>query len=191
MQEIKLHKGGSIRYKQNYISEEDSINLFNYLKDNMPWEQSDVIVYNKTFKTPRYQCWMGNKYTNAKVYSTTKLDWDKQVLSLKEKLEKDLNFQFDYLLLNYYKNGQHYISYHADNEVVNNTDLIGSISLGQTRKFIVKEKYISNPPEKYSLTLNNGDLLVMDGYMQKNYKHTVPKTTKIIKERINLTFRKS
>lgn len=188
---VELKKKGTIRLFRGYLDETKASKLMKYLLDDaeLPWEQSDVTVYDKTYKTPRLQCWMGDNRVNAEVYSANRTEWDPKIQKLKTKIESTLDFEFDYLLLNLYKTGAHYISYHADNEVVKNTDLVASLSLGETRKFYVREKV--GKTEKYDFELHSGDLLVMDGYMQRSYKHSVPKTTKPVGKRINLTFRKA
>lgn len=191
---LNLKKKGTIKYLKNYLTKDEGIELFKYLRDNIQWTQSELVMYDKIVKTPRFQCVMvsDSQTNNPKVYSDNKIDWDSKILKLKERLEKDLSFKFNYLLLNYYENGQQYISYHADNEVVKDTDLIASVSLGETRKFLVRERNKSDNEEKYDFVLENGDLMVMDGFMQRSYKHSVPKTSKKnIGGRINLTFRLS
>jgi len=171
------------------LQEEDANELFSYLEATMPWSKSDLEMYGKTLKTPRFQCWMGDENVKAEVYSDARVDWDPKLLLLKEKLEKDLDFSFNYLLLNFYKTGDDYIGYHSDNEVLTPTDLIGSLSLNGPRRFTVQSKPLKD--EKYEVILNSGDLMVMDGEMQRFYKHSIPKTRLRVNPRINLTFRKA
>ena len=38
--------------------------------------------------------------------------------------------------------------------------------------------------------LQHGSLLIMSGSMQHNWLHQIPKTSRVINDRINLTFRK-
>jgi alkylated DNA repair dioxygenase AlkB len=64
---------------------------------------------------------------------------------------------------------------------------IASLSLGSERKFSFKHK-ISK--ETFSLNLENGSLLLMQGETQQNWLHSLPKAMKIKEPRINLTFRK-
>jgi alkylated DNA repair dioxygenase AlkB len=64
--------------------------------------------------------------------------------------------------------------------------VIASLSLGATRKFVIKHR---QNEEKYEFNLTSGNLVVMDGITQKYYKHAVPKQAKVTEPRINLTFR--
>jgi alkylated DNA repair dioxygenase AlkB len=80
------------------------------------------------------------------------------------------------------------MGWHADDEkVLGENPVIASISLGGVRRFQWKHKTKSLKEE---LALEHGSLLLMKGSMQHFWKHQLPKTTKQISPRINLTFRK-
>jgi alkylated DNA repair dioxygenase AlkB len=186
---INLKKGGLCIIYRNYLSKDYANSLFVNLQNEMPWSKSELTIYGKKCLTPRFQCWMANADVKAEVYSNTRVDWNPDIVLLKERIEKELNFSFNYLLLNYYKTGDDYISYHSDMEVLCATDLISSLSLGGMRRFLIRGK--QDKTENYELLLNSGDLMIMDGSMQYHYKHSVPKTKKLVDPRINLTFRKA
>jgi alkylated DNA repair dioxygenase AlkB len=65
-------------------------------------------------------------------------------------------------------------------------NVIGSLSLGATRTFRIKH---NESKETRSFQVGNGTLIIMAGTMQQFWKHEIPKTTKPVGERINLTFR--
>ncbi|GBG69192.1 hypothetical protein CBR_g3891 [Chara braunii] len=52
-----------------------------------------------------------------------------------------------------------------------------------------EEEGSSSPTTKYSFTLQHGSLLVMKGYTQRDWEHSVPRRAGIHTTRINLTFR--
>jgi len=76
------------------------------------------------------------------------------ILSLKKKIETILNFEFDYLLMNYYRNGKDYIGYHADREArPEGKNVIASLSFGVTRRFLFRHrKKIELGVIEYALT---------------------------------------
>ncbi len=196
--DLKLKKGGFCQIYRQYLNKNDADELFDELIKSMPWCQSDIMIYCKKLKTPRFQCWMGDNNVRAEVYSKTRLGWTSSILKLKSKIQEDSNLKkissncdFNYLLLNYYKTGDHYIGYHSDDEVLSVDDLIGSVSLGGSRRFLIRERSKTETPENYEIVLNSGDLMIMDGLMQKFYKHSIPKTKQKVAPRINLTFRKA
>lgn len=94
---------------------------------------------------------------------------------------------FNFVLANWYQSGLDTIGLHADDEKA----LIGpilSLSLGETRHFdfIAKEK----GQRKIRINLSGGSIVLMAGETQRNWKHTVPKETRVLNGRINLTFRR-
>ena len=77
-----------------------------------------------------------------------------------------------------------FIPPHRDSKhLFGETPTIVSLSFGDTRVFEVID---SHTGEKYSVSLNPGDLLIMRGESQKNYLHSVGKGDYV---RYNLTFR--
>lgn len=186
-----LKDSGHIEFNDKFLSDQFSIELFKSLT-TLDFKQSEMVMYDKIVLTPRLQAWMGNSGTNASLY--TREDphpWSDEMLILKNKLEEITNFKFDYVLINYYRDGNDYIAYHADREAIGKgKNVICSISLGATRKFVLKhnDKTIA----KQEFMLENGSLIIMKGdNTQKFWKHTITKTAKVNLPRINLTFRHS
>ena len=92
---------------------------------------------------------------------------------------------------NMYESGNDVVGWHADDEPLFQADrqdaLIISLSLGATRTFAFKRNDLLEPVHK--LRLQNGDLCVMEGLMQKYYKHTIFREKGEVGPRINLTWR--
>ncbi|XP_010542185.1 PREDICTED: DNA oxidative demethylase ALKBH2 isoform X2 [Tarenaya hassleriana] len=115
--------------------------------------------------------------------------------------------RFNSLLLNRYKGGNDYVGWHADDEkLYGPTPEIASVSFGCEREFLLKkkkleEKALDDEPARKrlkrssggdvrSFTLKHGSMLVMRGYTQRDWVHSVPKRAKAEGIRINLTFRR-
>ena len=104
-------------------------------------------------------------------------------------MEELCGVEFNSALLNLYRNGQDSMGYHSDDEKeLGKNPVIASVSLGATRKFLLRHKHDVNFA-KHDLQLSQGSLLVMKGATQHFYKHSVPKTKMPVGERINITFR--
>merc|ERR1719419_1914658 len=97
--------------------------------------------------------------------------------------------------INLYRNGDDCVGWHADDEnlfggLVGNCMII-SLSLGQTRTFQLRMKNQNqddyNPP--ISIALDHGDIVTMEGLVQRWYQHRVPVEPHCKNPRINLTFR--
>jgi len=92
------------------------------------------------------------------------------------------------MLLNLYRDGQDTMGWHSDDEKsLGENPQIASVSLGASRKFVLREK--NNRKNKHSMVLEDGSLLLMLGETQKLWQHSLPRTKVSMNSRINLTFR--
>jgi len=116
------------------------------------------------------------------------LAFTKELLSLKIKVEEITNEKYNACLLNLYHDGEEGMGWHSDNEsTIVSESSIASVSFGAERKFSLKHK---ESKETISLILENGSLLEMKGLTQRFWQHSLPKSKKVSKPRVNLTFRK-
>ncbi|KAL7485796.1 hypothetical protein ACHAW6_011390 [Cyclotella cf. meneghiniana] len=102
---------------------------------------------------------------------------------------------FNYCLLNHYRNGEEYMSYHSDDESSLHPHYpIASVSLGCTRSFDIRQRKKGETGTKKSrmnrIPLGDGDLLLMFPPMQEHYEHCIPAEKHVVGGRINLTFRR-
>ncbi|MGL2998956.1 alpha-ketoglutarate-dependent dioxygenase AlkB family protein [Flavobacterium sp. RSSB_23] len=180
----------SIIYYPNFFSTEEATILFDTLQKEIPWQQDDIKVYGKVYPQPRLTALFGNE---GKSYSYSNITmhphkWSPLLMSIKEKVEKATEAIYSTVLLNYYRDGKDSNGWHADNEKELGTNpIIASLSFGAERMFQLKHNAIPN--QKINIPLAHGSLLVMKGTTQHFWKHQIPKTTKPIGPRINLTFR--
>lgn len=180
----------SIIYYPNFFSTEEATILFDTLQKEIPWQQDDIKVYGKVYPQPRLTALFGNE---GKSYSYSNIimhphKWSPLLMSIKEKVEKTTEAIYSTVLLNYYRDGKDSNGWHADNEKELGTNpIIASLSFGAERMFQLKHNAIPN--QKINIPLAHGSLLVMKGTTQHFWKHQIPKTTKPIDPRINLTFR--
>lgn len=173
--------------------------LFDYLWNETPWEQRSITIYGKNIPEPRQTCWYGSLPYSYSGRTQYPLPMTPMIEDLRDIVQDISGSKFNGVLLNLYTNGRDSVGYHSDNEPeLGNQPVIASLSLGTPRKFVFKHISFFNsnipiPPEGKSdfaeLYLEHGDVLVMRGDTQKNWKHAVPKTKKIVGPRINLTFR--
>ncbi|KAG1661689.1 hypothetical protein FOA52_001966 [Chlamydomonas sp. UWO 241] len=96
---------------------------------------------------------------------------------------------FNSVLLNLYRDGRDHVGWHADDEQLYGKDpIIGSLSLGESREFVLRRK--DDHATKHSYTLSPGDVLLMRGAMQRHWHHCIMKRpTAALSPRVNLTFR--
>lgn len=180
-------KEGTLIYFPHFIEK----NYFEDLKKQIDWEQGKITLYGKTHLIPRLHSFYGDKnisYTYSKITLKAK-KWTPLLLQIKSFAEKATNESYNSVLINYYRNGDDYVSWHSDNEKeLGNNPTIASVSFGETRKFHIKHKEDKNHPI-ISIPLESGSVLLMKDGLQKSFVHQIPKSKKIKGPRINLTFR--
>jgi alkylated DNA repair dioxygenase AlkB len=139
---------------------------------------------------PRLVAWHGDPGT-AYTYSGTlhePLPWTPVLQSIRDRVQGLTGHSFNSVLLNRYRDGRDGMGWHADDERELGRDpVIASVSLGATRRFKLRHRRLREAVA--TIGLAHGDLLLMAGPTQHAYVHAVPKTTRPVDERVNLTFR--
>ncbi|MEN4761246.1 alpha-ketoglutarate-dependent dioxygenase AlkB [Chryseobacterium sp. C39-AII1] len=179
-----------LEYTNHFLSEKEASRLEEKLLKETPWKQNSQKMYDKTVLTPRLTAWYGNenKFYHLGENKFLVNQWSPELLNLKLKIEKFSGYKFNSVLLNLYRDGNDSVAWHRDKESeLGNRPVIASVSLGQTRNFDFRK--VDDHQKKYSLPLHHGSLLIMKGDLQQNWEHRIAKSLKIIKPRINLTFR--
>ena len=179
---------GEIIFYEKFIKSKKSKKLYDNIIKNLPLEQGTYNMFGKEVKTPRLLWAVRDKdFDIKKSYKITESStWNKKIEKIKTKVEKVINKKIKYAQINYYRNGNDYIGWHTDSEVIEG-DLIASLSLGVTRKFQFKS---ISKKEQYEIELTDGSLIIFDESAAKlDWKHRIPKQKNINEGRINLTFR--
>jgi len=179
-----------ISYIENFIDLDTSNSLYDLLIKTTPWQQDDIKVFGKLYPQPRLTAFYS---LNTQPYSYSNISmqphpFTNELLELMEKIKHLTNIDFNSCLINLYRNGKDSNGWHADDEKeLGKNPKIASISLGQERFFYLRHK--TDQHRKQKLRLAHGSMLLMQGATQHFWQHQIPKTTKPIGPRINLTFR--
>lgn len=182
-------KNGEYLYYPSFFNKVESDLLFKNLRENILWKQESMNMYGKKIDFPRLTAWYGN---NDKPYSFSGITlqphpWTSEILTIKNKIEPIAKTEFNSVLLNLYRDGNDSISWHTDAEKeLGINPIIASVNFGASRKFQLRH---IKTKEKLEIELTQGSLLIMQGELQHFWQHQVPKTSKVVGERINLTFR--
>ena len=181
---------GQVNYNPYAFSKEEIEAYFQYLSNEISWQQDVVKLFGKTYITDRKVAWYAEKpfiyrYSGQ---SKTALPFSPTLLDIKSRVEKITGAEYNACLLNYYHNGSEGMGWHSDNEKsIRPNSSIASVSLGVSRKFQFKHKTHGH---KFDLILDSGSVLDMRGETQEFWLHALPKSKKVVGTRINLTFRK-
>ncbi len=185
-----LPRDGEVFYFRNFFHEEECHLLYGALLEKIHWQQKQVMMYGRLLNVPRLTAWYGDEgqeYTYSGLKNKP-LQWIAELLEIKTRLEIAAQIKFNSVLLNLYRNGNDSVDWHKDDEPEFGSDpVIGSVSFGGTRKFKFKHDQLKTL--KTEIELTNGSFLLMKGSAQHHWYHSIPKTMKPVKPRINLTFR--
>lgn len=157
---------------------------------SLQWSIHRIRMFGRWVDSPRLSCWMGDAGAHYR-YSGADFaphPWAPAVQELRERLQQACAAPFNSVLINRYRSGSDSMGWHSDDEPeLGATPLIASLSLGASRRFLLRRR--DDHSAKRGFELAHGDLLVMAGDTQRFYQHALPKTARPVGERINLTFR--
>jgi alkylated DNA repair dioxygenase AlkB len=181
---------GVVEIYPDFFNLQECEMLLQYLKSEIEWNQDSMKFYGKEVKLPRLTAWYGEpmkEYNYSGIEMKVK-PWTKELLLIKERIEKNACIKFTSVLLNLYRNGNDSVSWHRDNEkVLRVNPIIASVSFGATRTF--KFRHIDDHTLIRTVALTNGMYILMKGTTQHKWEHTIPKTSREVQPRISLTFR--
>ena len=180
---IDLNDGGILLYEESFLPAEISDQYLVELRDNCCWEQKPGVFGHKQ---PRLTAFSGDEGLTYRYSGTVNVahSWTPTLLEIKDRIEA-VHGEYNSCLLNRYRSGSDSMGWHSDDEPEMG-DVIGSVSLGATRKFRIRH---NASRETMTFSAGHGTLIIMAGTMQQFWQHEVPKTKQNVGERINLTFR--
>ncbi len=188
---LKLNlTGAHVMYYPDFLTPEEASHYYNILYKDTPWQQDDIKVFGKVYPQPRLTSLYASNhlpysYSNITMHP---LAFTFALSEIKKKVEMLVNTEFTTCLLNLYRDGKDSNGWHADDEKeLGKNPTIASLSLGASRVFKFRDKKAKS--SVHSMSLEHGSLLLMKDATQHNWQHQVPKTSKFVEPRINLTFR--
>jgi alkylated DNA repair dioxygenase AlkB len=172
--------GTSLELWEQFYDKRTADIYFKTLLNDTPWREHYRKMYDKVVVDPRLIAYYGGP---------NGLHWTPALLAIKEKVEEQCEIKFNRVLLNYYRDGNDSVAWHSDTLPSDGKHhAIASVTFGETRLFKVRHKSRKDIAQ-VDIPLTHGSLLLMGETMQEHYEHHVPKTSRKIGARINLTFR--
>lgn len=180
-----------LQYISHWVDDQKAREIYEDLRSHCPWRQGEVHVYGRKHLTPRLECWVADPGVKYR-YSNQLLEpmpWPSVISVFRSRLLEEFGHEFNACLVNYYRDGQDGVGWHADDEPeLGPCPTIASLSFGVNRDFQIRPK--NEKGESLSMVLGHGSLLLMSGSTQEDIVHQIPKRKRISDGRINLTFRK-
>lgn len=184
-----LPKEGTVSYLGSVLSRSEADSLFESIFHQTKWQNDEAYIFGKHTITKRKVAWFGDGSFSYSYSGVTKqaLPWVSSINRVRKLVEDKTGYQYNSCLVNLYHDGTEGVGWHSDDEKSLGVNTkIASLSLGAERKFLFRHK---KTKETVSIILETGSLLLMQGETQTYWNHSLPKARKILRPRINLTFR--
>jgi alkylated DNA repair dioxygenase AlkB len=150
--------------------------LFDQLLETAPWEQRERWMYTRTVTEPRLTA----------EYPRLALAPQAMLHTLAGVLSRHYGVAYDGLWVNLYRDHHDSTGWHGDGPSARRTEcIVPVLSLGAARRFLIR------PVDGGTSTVLqplSGDLVVMGGRCQTDWRHCVPKQTGSAGPRISVNF---
>jgi alkylated DNA repair dioxygenase AlkB len=188
--EVLSMPNAKVTFYRNFFDLQKSDEIFQILLNEINWRQDKMKLYGKEVNLPRKTAWYGDRdksYTFSGIHLEPE-PWTPTLQQVKQRIEEVAEVEFNSVLLNLYRDGNDGISWHTDAEPeLGENPVIGSVSFGGARRFMFRHR--EDKDLKKEVELTHGSFLLMAGETQHFWQHQIPKTSRQVKQRINLTFR--
>lgn len=178
-----------VRFMQNFLDYSEADQILKSLIESTPWRADRITVFGKSHELPRLQQW----YNEDSIYrwsgiEMSPLPWTSELSEIRKRVQEAVQYEFNSVLLNCYRNGNDTVGWHSDDEPgLGGRPFIASLSLGASRDFMLRSM---DQSKKVKITLDHGSLLTMGGDSQKLWQHSLPRRRRVELPRVNLTFRR-
>ena len=188
-QRIDLADGSLTLLARAFVAEAPA--WFAALMQEVRWEQHWLTLFGRRIAAPRLSAWYAEPGCSYR-YSGLSLaaqPFTPVLAQIRARTEALAGHGFNSVLLNLYRDGADGMSWHSDDEPeLGPEPLIASLSLGATRRFLLRRR--DAPRTRLGIDLADGSLLLMAPPLQRHWQHSVPKTRRATGARINLTWRR-
>jgi len=171
---------GTIVYVPDVFDRDESERLFAALRDEIPWESDRRWMYDREVDVPRL------------VAHYDEPPFPSALEEIRVRVEPYVQVTIERIGLNFYRDERDSVAWHNDRiAVFGSAPTIALVSLGATRRMLLRTKPVVARKRSLSLDLEAGSLLIMQGASQLNWEHSIPKEKRPIAARISVALRKA
>ena len=165
-----------VELHRSWLSSGDADALFAHLASTAPWQQRTRWMFQERVLEPRLTA----EYLDLRAAGSPLLD------RVADGLSARYGVPYDGAWLNLYRDGDDSTSWHGDRPTCKRPEcVVPVLSLGATRRFALRP---AGGGTSTSLTVASGDLVVMGGRCQRDWRHAVPKMPRVAAPRISVNF---
>jgi alkylated DNA repair dioxygenase AlkB len=186
---ITLASGAWLEHEPEWIEAGRETSLLAALRDELVWEQREIVIFGRRVLQPRLIAWAGELGYRYSGQTLEPRPFAGVAARLLDAVRARTGVPFNHVLANRYRDGGDSMGFHADDEAELGRDpVVAIVSLGAPRRLVVKPRR-KRDGDGQAFELGHGALLVMGGTCQRHYVHGVPRQPAVAGERISLTFR--
>ena len=176
-------------YVPAFLASKAADALFAQTLARADWRRERFKLFGRMVTAPRLTAWYGDPDASYRYSGVVRAaaPWPEDLCGLASIVGEAVGWQFNFVLVNRFRNGADMLGWHADDEADLGVEpVIASVSVGAERVFRLRPR--AGGPS-VGRPLGHGSLVLMWGRSQRDFKHCVPRTAKPIGERLNFTFR--
>lgn len=176
-------------YDKKFLSFDEADAYYQRMLRGSHWLQEALKLFGKHILVPRFVAWEGEPGLNYRYSGVDHfgIGFSPALSELKRRVESKIGQQFNFVLLNLYRDGDDYMGFHSDDEKsLGSRPQIGSLSFGATRRFVYKHR---EQAERIEIILEHGSLLHMHEPPGSGWQHSLPKQRRVKTPRLNVSFR--
>lgn len=185
-----LKADGTATYVSNFLPTDAADTLLHQALEQISWQKLSTTVFGQTHAVPRLSAWF-SEVDRSYSYSGCchkSQPMPRFVRQLQQSIVGYTRCPFNSVLVNLYKDGEHCVGWHADNEPeLDSNQPIASLSVGVVRDFRFRHRL--NKQRTVTISSEHGSLLMMYPPIQEFWEHTLPRRTKSKLPRVNFSFR--
>jgi len=170
---VALDEGSWVEHIPRWLSDDQE--LFVTLAKVAAWEQRTRWMFDRDVIEPRLTA----EYPVLAEAPVSRL---REIGVL---LSTEFGVPYDRAWLNLYRDHNDSTSWHADRPCVREECVVPVLSLGETRRFLIRPKAGGRST---TFVAESGDLIVMGGRCQRDWVHSVPKEKAAAGPRISVNF---
>ncbi len=162
--------------------------LFRHCLADLDWRRERVRLFGREVAAPRLSACYGQPGLAYRYSGVTRrcAAWTAPLREAAETIGRQVGASFNFVLANRYRDGSDAVGWHADDER-GIAPVIASVSLGAERAFRVRPREGGGST---AVLLAHGDLVLMWGRCQRDFRHALPRTRARVGVRVNLTLRR-
>src|SRR4051794_28159432 len=161
--DFELALGAWLTIEPAWMSQDGATHLLEALRDELAWEQREIVLYGKRILQPRLIAWGGERPYRYSGQTLEPRPMTASLLPLLEAVQIRTHVPFNHVLVNRYRNGMDSMGFHADDEAeLGENPQVATLSLGAVRRFVLRPRR-GRELEPLQYELEHGSLLIMGG----------------------------